>query len=514
MKKKFALPNLKATFSTNKVLPGLFKSQSLPADATSPLKETPNIEDHSQAHADDHPGGVTCPVIFKGTHNFWRVKCTLEITIIDYSEFGCIEVVAFHAKTSHEGPRIYINSHMLLKSMDEKELQEKAADEKETCIRTRRAFVWENLLASARQNFIIQYILARINMTMAPEGKEFDIFLNHLVSDSLHPITGKLDTLCVKPDDVIPYSHQRRKSVAFNELDEPLQSSSDRPVSTGGKQINTVQKLMTDARNALGLSNKGQDDSFTFLSSSSSSSSSGKTRRSSHRRVSIDDSYVMENTNSISNMNTSIITSQDLCAAKDKALAEAEKQARFLDKTSPNTPEPSPKGKTLTRHNSHHHGLKFVHSWGSMNKMNETLVEENRKMKKAPLIKPGGTSPVNHKNVVDSDDYTDDEARQPRAIRSPTKTLQRKKSSKRMLIRSESKQKLQLKIVKKISFKQTNEKQLQQHKSINASLSKTFTSSSSMDEALDPIFGNRPYRVKFANTPGLVPEATADDEFK
>jgi hypothetical protein len=405
---------------------------------------------------------------------------------------------------------------MLLKSMDEKELQEKAAAEKETCIRTRRAFVRENLLASARQNFIIQYILARINMTMAPEGKEFDIFLNHLVSDSLHPITGKLDTLCVKPDDVIPYSHQRRKSVAFNELDEPLQSSSDRPVSTGGKQINTVQKLMTDARNALGLSNKGQDDSFTFLSSSSSSSSSGKTRRSSHRRVSTDDSYVMENTNSISNMNTSIITSQDLCAAKDKAHAEAEKQARFLEKTSPNTPEPSPKGKTLTRHNSHHHGLKFVESWGSMNKMNDTSAEENRRMKKAPLIKPGGTSPVNHNNVVvvDSDDYTDDEEQLPRATRSSTKSLQRKKSSKRMLLRTESKQKLQLKIVKKVSFKQAKEKQLQQHKTINASLSKTFTTSSSMDEALDSTFANRPYRVKFANTPGLVPESTVDDEFK
>jgi hypothetical protein len=507
MKKKFALPSLKATFSTNKVLPGLFKSQSLPADATSPLKET------KSSHTDENPPAnelssdvaTTAPVIFKGTHNFWRVKCTLEITIIDHSEFGCIEVIAFHAKANHEGPRIYINSNMLLKSMDEKELQEKAAAEKETCIRTRRAFIWENLLADARQNFIIQYILARINMTMAPEGKEFDIFLNHLVSDSLHPITGKLDTLCVKPDDLIPYSHQRKKSVAFNELDEPFQSL-NRPVSTG-KQINTVQKLMTDARNALGLSNKGQDDSFTFLSSSSST-----TRRSSHRRVSIDDSYVMENTNSISNMNT-IITSEVLCAAKDKALAEAEKQARLLDKTSPNTSEPSPKGKTLLRHNSHHHGLKFVDSWGSMNKMNDTSAEENRKMKKAPLVKPCETNPVNNK-TVDSDDYTDDEEQQPRAVRSPIKTLKRKKSSKKMLFRTESKQKLQLKIVKKVSFKQAKEKQLQQHKSINASLSKTFTTSSSMDEALDPIFGNRPYRVKFATAPGLVPEATVDDEFK
>jgi hypothetical protein len=392
------LPNIKTNFVIR--IPKLFKTDVVPTlmkgrgpkhteKDKDKAKEVSARSPVSSVRAAGSPAHKSQKgsVIYKGTKYFWRTRCNLDITIIDHVAFHCVEVIAYNARTDQEAPRIYLDSQVLLGKADEKELVDKAEVEKENCLRTRKSFIWETLLAESQQNFIIQYILARLNMTA--EGNEFDIYLNQLYSDQIDVTTGKLDTICQKPLALMPHPNQTKKFIPLDELKKGLEDLHQERTIVG-TQFAAVQKLMTEARSVLGLNTKSRDDSFTF--------SPSRRRSQVFPRSSIDDSHVMENTGPSS---LPSLVSHALIAARNAAcMADAHSTAENLvvlvDKTTTcstlvtrNGPGSNNK---FVRHRSHNHGLKYVNSWGSMNKLNEALAleEENMKLKDISLIKPTG----------------------------------------------------------------------------------------------------------------------------
>jgi hypothetical protein len=459
---RMPIAHIKTNFTIR--IPKLFKSEVVPAlgKARSPIqtendkaKEVSARSPISSLRSAGSPAHKSQKgsVIYKGTKAFWRTRCNLDITIIDHVAFHCVEVIAYNAKTDQQGSRIYLDSQILLGKMDEKELAEKAETEKENCLRTRKSFIWETLLAESRQNFIIQYILARLNMTA--EGNHFDIYLNQLYSDQIDVTTGKLDTICQKPLALMPHSNQTKKFIPLDELKKGLEDLHQERTIVN-TQFAAVVKFMTEARGALGFNSKGRDDSFTFVTNNRRKSQVG-------RRSSIDDSHVMENTGSSSSPLSPMVSDALMTARNAAYMDDAHSTATYLvdlvDKTSssshlvttPNGSESSA-AKSFVRHRSHHHGLKYVNSWGSMNKLNEALVEENMKLKDISVIKPvGNRVHFRQENVIKREDSVS-----PRSEEDDTvcpKVTVKKSGSKRILSRAKSNKKVHLKIISKSSSK-------------------------------------------------------------
>jgi hypothetical protein len=453
---RMPLPHINTNFTIR--IPKIFKSEVVPAlgKARSPkqaendkAKEVSTRSPVSSLRSAGSPAHKSQKgsVIYKGTKYFWRTRCNLDITIIDHAAFHSVEVIAYNAKTDQQGSRIYLDSQILLGKMDEKELVEKAEAEKENCLRTRKSFIWESLLAESRQNFIIQYILARLNMTA--EGNDFDIYLNQLYSDQIDAATGKLDTICQKPLALMPYPTQTKKFVPHDELKKGLEDLHQERTIVN-TQFAAVVKFMTEARGALGFITKGRDDSFVT-----------NNRRKSQivRRGSIDDSHVMENTGSSTSMVSDALMTARNTARMDDAHSTAEYLVDLVDKTSSSsqlgtTPHggESSAAKSFVRHRSHHHGLKYVNSWGSMNKLNEALVEENMKLKDISVIKPAGNEVrFRQESVIKREDSVSPRSEEDDTVCS--KVTVKKSGSKRILSRAKSNKKVHLKIISKSSSK-------------------------------------------------------------
>jgi hypothetical protein len=388
---RMALPSLKTNFNLPKrVFPGLFKCHTSPAAASLRVDLCQSKENDSNNTCSDSAstGTLDSPpperieeypyaTIYKGTKAFWRTRCNLDIAIIDHPPCHCIEVIAYNAKTDREGPRIYLNSKILLSKMNETELVAKAELEKENCLRTRKSFVWESLLEDVKQQFVIQYILARINMT-GPDpsnGDHFDVFLNQLYSDKLNEETGKLDTICGMPSDLIPYEFNGKKYVPLDELKRGLEDLSHERTYVG-KQFAVVHKLVTEARAVMGIPSRGRDDSFAISPTNRS--------KSQPLRRSIDDAHIMENTSTNTTSENNVISAL-VHVRKSHSTTTCRNLLPELDAQIPVTSlENKISPSQHLYHRSHKHGLKFVNSWGSMNKINDSLIEETEALRNKP----------------------------------------------------------------------------------------------------------------------------------
>ena len=263
-------------------------------------------------------------LLYRGAKYFWRDRRSLELLLVDHAKFHCIEVIAYDPREDKKLPSLYLDSAKI-KVMNKRSKENNS------------------------ENFLIDYILARINTNSASSAFNLEIKMNQLYDDKIDEVSGQLETICSKPATLIPFPFHGIRYVPVQEFQKSLQDlNAEQSFIT--KQFATVHKLMTEVRHVLGYPFHGKDDSFQISPYPSPTHFSALTRR----RRSIDDNFILENTSP----SKKILIKKDLKENDNKF--DIHQEIEGVDEK--------------VSHRGYQPGLKLVHRFGSTNKMNPSLL--------------------------------------------------------------------------------------------------------------------------------------------
>ena len=102
-------------------------------------------------------------VIFEGPKVFWKTRVTLDIVIVEHTNFGVLEVIAFDAELKLEAPRLYIDQEDLQSMINQQNfIQRFVSLEKEKAARQNEAVEIVDITKRATDKATADYILDRI----------------------------------------------------------------------------------------------------------------------------------------------------------------------------------------------------------------------------------------------------------------------------------------------------------------------------------------------------------------
>lgn len=152
-------------------------------------------------------------ILYDASKSFWKTRVNLEIIIAHHIKLSIYEIIAFHPELGKESTRLYLNSVILSKKIDQKDVQQIISDKKEDLLRQKKNVNLPLLTKEVLNNCIVQYLLQRINYSYDNEEKDsFHIEINPLTGDS-QAQDGKVDYLCTSTTSLKPLEIHFTKKV-------------------------------------------------------------------------------------------------------------------------------------------------------------------------------------------------------------------------------------------------------------------------------------------------------------
>jgi hypothetical protein len=159
-------------------------------------------------------------ILYQGNKCFWRTRNTLNLFIIHHCLHQTIEVIAIHEKSKQESvERLYLNSLRLINSLDSNEIDEKVKEKRTHCEQSNQHYEISSLRTEVQHQCSVDYILSRLNMKMLSSPPTFafgnkimndkmitfEIILSSFSGDTVNEETKKLEVLCSKPVNLLPF---------------------------------------------------------------------------------------------------------------------------------------------------------------------------------------------------------------------------------------------------------------------------------------------------------------------
>lgn len=93
---------------------------------------------------------ATAVVLHRGPKVFWKVRCTVEVVIVNHGAHDVLEVICFEPAQSHEAARLYLRHSALLREVSKEdilleEITEKVDDGVERKLKLLVNFITERL---------------------------------------------------------------------------------------------------------------------------------------------------------------------------------------------------------------------------------------------------------------------------------------------------------------------------------------------------------------------------------
>jgi hypothetical protein len=101
--------------------------------------------------------------LHEGRKTFWRTRCAIDVLLVEYTTFGCIEVCCWDADTGVELPRLFVSMAKVFEKSEQHPRVIEAKEKKyynkffETDPKLR-----EEAIMQVRRNLAVQYILSRL----------------------------------------------------------------------------------------------------------------------------------------------------------------------------------------------------------------------------------------------------------------------------------------------------------------------------------------------------------------
>lgn len=144
-------------------------------------------------------------VIYEGSKSLWKSRTNIEIFIANHSLLNCFEIVCYNSIIGIESERIYINTLILAKKVDQNELEERVSAKKETFMRQKKSFDKDSITKEASSNIMINYIISRINIPSDLPSGSFKVILSQFSGDIPNESNPDvLDIICEKPEGIEP----------------------------------------------------------------------------------------------------------------------------------------------------------------------------------------------------------------------------------------------------------------------------------------------------------------------
>jgi hypothetical protein len=139
-------------------------------------------------------------VHYEGQKSFWKTRTNLEILIVSYPQFLCLEIITYDAEKGIEPERIYVSSTALVPKINQEELKTKVDEKKEANLRQKKNVNLSQVTKEVLVQLMNQYIIQRMRIEKAEVTcTALKVYLEAIDGDSTDPSTGKLDILCDKP---------------------------------------------------------------------------------------------------------------------------------------------------------------------------------------------------------------------------------------------------------------------------------------------------------------------------
>jgi hypothetical protein len=109
--------------------------------------------------SDDDDGGV---VIHQCIKFFWRMKCTVDFTIVEHVAADTIEVICYERTTCQYASRLYLSRTSIVAKLDTEVMQEKLRLLRETALRRRDVFAEKKCFTMVLREVMSDYITGRL----------------------------------------------------------------------------------------------------------------------------------------------------------------------------------------------------------------------------------------------------------------------------------------------------------------------------------------------------------------
>lgn len=189
--------------------------------------QTNSAIDQTLAEETDNTFALEQPssrVIYEGSKAFWRHRCTLDLFVVLHSSVTgeCVEVIGYHPVKDVESSRLYVDTSEVYATISAKELQAEVDRKKQAAARVGRSFHLPAIEREVKEQYVVNYILARVNIHQIIEAKgstspssiiqvessviggsskgcRIEICLSPIYSDSPDAATGQLPALLLSP---------------------------------------------------------------------------------------------------------------------------------------------------------------------------------------------------------------------------------------------------------------------------------------------------------------------------
>ncbi len=161
-------------------------------------------------------------IIYEGSKTFWKTRSNIDFCIVHHIDHDCLEIVAYNSSTQVEAQRLYVNFlHILKKLLNQEVFHDDVLKEKELAIRRRTYFDIIGVENKVSDEFIVQYILSRVNIKLNSVlvGKT-EIFLQPGFDDVVMFNTNKIEAEIDKPDNLVPHFIKRQLNTSLVYISE------------------------------------------------------------------------------------------------------------------------------------------------------------------------------------------------------------------------------------------------------------------------------------------------------
>ena len=155
---------------------------------------------------------VKYSVVYQGSKLFWRTRHTIDITIVQHIQLDITEIIAFKPAINVEAKRIYLNSTILQKKLNQDEIDSKFSFAKQNNVPISVEFT-----DSVMHHAISDFILPRLIISeLRKEERYFAVKVELRSSDRSPEDSGdSIDNLvCAQPAELQPYETKNHKRLA------------------------------------------------------------------------------------------------------------------------------------------------------------------------------------------------------------------------------------------------------------------------------------------------------------
>ncbi len=143
-------------------------------------------------------------LFLESSKSYWKVRANVDILIVCHVAAQCIEIVMFDPERNLEANRLYLNSVLLAGKVDQKELQTKLTEKKESYTRQKKLFCAAQVTKELLMHAMVGYIQIRLQIVTLTD-REFVITLANMSEADIVMPNGQLDVVFPeKPISVTP----------------------------------------------------------------------------------------------------------------------------------------------------------------------------------------------------------------------------------------------------------------------------------------------------------------------